>query len=502
MSKRVAPAAPVAVTKTDAEMAAQANAYFYDLAPGGQMYNRLSQAASDYRTILEAAFPNSPKEQIAMASKLADGKDDLITAIIGVKTDFFSLGFKPTVVNKDSSAGLRARKLREFSKKFQLAQVAAELTRFVEVTNNCVLLCVLDPETGGVRAVQALDPRNIRHLDNYGKTPVLSILIPEEAMLVIRRAAQVNKEAAITNYGRKYVETVEKGKAEVELRPEDGEHWWVWTRGRQYGGLARPTMHSIFADSALRSMLISGDLSAATILKNLIMLVQQGESIQVGPKAGSQENWMTNNTRLALEKAVKNIGKALTLVTDHTVKVQFLHPDPKIFAPEKFLKTEERIMRWGGVPDALMRGAAGDAAFAVSSIGVRRFQVEGRVIRDGVAALFDQMFDLREVRDGAGTSDSDVAVVWNEQVLKEPKQLLDECRTMQDQGGFAWKVYHEALGWDHSSIRDAKIAEAKDKSVDWVPLFTPGQGVTGKPGRPAEKDAPVNKEQPRPGKGE
>src|SRR6185436_5812338 len=103
--------------------------------------------------------------------------------------------------------------------------------------------------------------------------------------------------------------------------------------------------------------------------------IQQGESITTGPNAGKKTNWVTKDIVKKLSEKFKNVSQVMRLITDHTLSINYIFPDPKVFSPEKYQKVEERILRWGGVPDVLMTGSG--EGFSQGSLGKQRFEAHG-----------------------------------------------------------------------------------------------------------------------------
>ena len=429
--------------------------------------------------IIRTLTIRSAKEAITTALMYASGDegDDLVSAIIDTKRIFYAAGFDINVApeNKNYKNKLNIR-IDEFCDEFCIVDISEELIRDLCTTDNCILTWKVGDK--GIEYVMSVAPNRV-NFDNTVGIEILEVDIDQKIADRIRNGLNGTKEQKkeITdNFPEKYLEAVRTGKNSVKLRNEDGEYWVVGTTARRFTGLAIPSMKNVFYDIMLRRLLVYGDWTVAYFVKRIIEHIKGGEAITNGPRAGSKDNYISKEAVDAIANVFKtSSSQALRLITDHTIDVKYYSPDVDLFKAEKFMKVEERIIRWGGVVDAIMAGK-GDG-FATNHIGVRRFVAQGVNTRRKIGSMFSKMMLHPSIRKPLGIPENTtVEVTWDEQNLKDPKQILDELNAMWDRGVLDVETYQERLGHKHDIIRSRKDKDVKEKDK-WIPTFEPRQGL-------------------------
>jgi hypothetical protein len=147
----------------------------------------------------------------------------------------------------------------------------------------------------------------------------------------------------------------------VPLRKEDGEFWLIIGGGGHTDQTcyAEVLMLSIFSDIELLNSLKEGDWTTAFMMKNMIELVTAGESITSGPIAGSKRLWVTEADLKKMKEEFRRAGKAQRIFANHTVKMEHIFPDPKVFSPEKYSAARDRVCFYFGIGPYAFLGSNG-----------------------------------------------------------------------------------------------------------------------------------------------
>jgi hypothetical protein len=170
----------------------------------------------------------------------------------------------------------------------------------------------------------------------------------------------------------------------------DVDHW-VLIPGD--GGVSQTTysnvaMQSIFSDIELLRLLVQGDWATAWMIKNMIVLVTCGESITTGPLAGSKANWATSKDVAELKKHFQKVGKAQMLYGNHTIKIEFLFPDPKAFSPEKYQSVIDRVCWFFGIGKYMVLGTSEGGSYSTTSWNVQAVRAEAQRVRELFKTFF------------------------------------------------------------------------------------------------------------------
>lgn len=453
--------------------------------------------------MLKRIQPRSLVEELATAEEYAKGGCDLVSDIIATKLDFYGRGFsiRVSAENKNYKREMNAR-IEQLIREHEVRRIQEELMSDYCATTNCILQWKVDDRE--LVYVTTLAPSTVKYQRTAGFER-LEVKIPETTRKRIQAALLDKKLMAEikATFPTKYIEAVKNGEQYVELRNEDGEYWIIQTGERRFAGMSRPSMVSRFGDILLRKLIIAGDWAVAYFLKRVIEHVKAGETIPSAHVANLKALYPGDAEIRRYQNAFRSVGQALRLFTNHTVKIEYPHPDPEIFSPIKYEKVEERILRWGGVVDVLMTGQG--EGFSQGHLGLRRFVAHGLKVREIIGDIF-KTFLLHESVRGALKipENSEVSVRWDEQSLKDPKQVLEELQHLWNCGAMDVQTSHERLGYSHELIKARKANDHAEKEL-WQPTFEPRQGLLSgdeKPGRPEDdKPQPAPSTRPKPSKG-
>ena len=200
----------------------------------------------------------------------------------------------------------------------------------------------------------------------------------------------------------------------VPLEEKDEEYWQIILGD---GGTSRQSyssvgMQSIFTDIELLKMLIEGDWATAFLIKNMIMLVKVGESISSGPLTGSRRNWPTPVDITNLKTQIEKTGKAQIVYGNHTIQIEFAHPDAAVFSPDKYSAVIDRISTYFGIGQYMILGASSGssrgASYAAASWNVQAIRTDARQTREIVDLNLQKLYTHPAIKRAAFINDKEL----------------------------------------------------------------------------------------------
>lgn len=526
------------------------------------------------RNLIGAIVPTRKNERICRAMEWEE-TDDYLQGLIKIKCDFAVVGCTFHAVDQELSDFASQLKLsngksystevkdgeiddaekaallktdatnafaRKVHQKWDLTPIVRQLMKDWFTCDSMILYWKTDvapisetAETGetpdekqkllpGIVQITALDPRLCNYDNSVGNDRLLYRL-PEELQQKIQNVLSISdpaiKAGAIRmlvegGIPQEWIDAVRSGKYEVELRRDRGDNWLVQTKGRLHHGLADPSMKVIFQDLTKRKMLREGEFSAAFMMKHFILHITMGESIESGPDAGSRKNWATVKETESMHGVVTRTAQSARLCTNHTVKFNFVYPPNDIWDPAKFATPEAAISRWAGVVNVVSQGSG--ATGSEGHLGIKQLIADIIYARDRVQQIFSEFFDSKSVKEVTTTDIPDGVTIrpkFDENVLKDARQLLDELKQLWTANAIDPESMARELGRDPSLIRGRKARAIVDNQVTGIyrpiheaPFGGFQQGDNGDPnkgdrstknGRPANEGTTPNegtREQP------
>lgn len=270
---------------------------------------------------------------------------------------------------------------------------------------------------------------------------------------------------------RRWIDAVRNGRSEVQLLKENGDHWIIRTRARNYHGLACPRMYSIFLDLEIRKILKEGDASTALMMKHFVMLIKQGESIETGPLAGSTRNWLKKPEAVALLKRFSVTNRAMLAAVNHTTAIEFVFPPKEMFDGVKYVEPEKRIFNWAGVAQILSTGS--DDKYAAGFLGIKRTIGKMTKCREEVVCLMRDFFMHETVGKKLGIPEGySVKTSFDHNILKEPRQLLEEIKFLHEANMIDPRTALRELERDPDAIKASKAQSREENEAleTWSPL--------------------------------
>jgi len=298
------------------------------------------------------------------------------------RAELWSLGFNlrhPHPVIKNA--------FQRFSEKAELPLLVQNCMNTLSSMNNSTLIW-RKGENGELEYVRFYNPAMTR-IDRIHST--LWIKPTDELSNDIKGANEKDiQEYLARNNGsslKKWVEYIrDPGKATsisykyhgyIPLKNDDGEYWLLFhgDGDKDQWAYSPVTMLSIFGDIDLLQLLIDGDWSTAFLMKNVITKVTVGESVTSGPMAGSKKNWATKKDLENIQAHMEKPGKVQIVYGNHTLNIEYVIPDPAVYAPEKYEAVIDRICWYFGIGPYAMLGAnrrGGSYSMAVWNVqGIR-----------------------------------------------------------------------------------------------------------------------------------
>ena len=523
---------------------------------------RVQPSAGTIDSIRNSAVPKKKVDQIRKAQLWLE-EDELLERLIGTKIDFTSIGFnlrcKPPEgqslerllssgnseeeeeeseessnsidsLSEEEKAELLAaikfqQNLNLITQKWDFTGLVEDLLRDWFATDSMILYWKVEKANGttldsdastpndgallpNVVNICALNPADV-DWDNSLGIETMRVRIPvalkkkiEFAIEQVKKKKNPNAIEELKKGGveQKWIDAVKGKKDFVLLRNEDGEYWIVKTKARKQHGLASPSMKNIFLPLETRKFLSEGDFATAFMMKHFIFHVKAGESIQQGPMAGSRKNWASKTDTDQLLGIVSKTSKSSRIATNHTVKFEFVFPPEEMFGDKKYLKVELRMFTWAGVTISVMQGSGEGQKAGTGFIGIKRMIANMVKARGAISWLLSEFFDDQSVKQGLNTPEGCmVTASFDENVLTEPRQLLDEVKFLVQEGIEDVRTAARELGRDPDAMKLGKQytqAENEESKV-WEPIVKkPGQMSDQEQGggRPPNDETTPNEE--------
>lgn len=367
-----------------------------------------------------------------------------------------------------------------------------------------------DETIPGLLQICALHPALVNWDNSLGRNQ-LEVAIPDDlqkriSAILKLKDGQSEAIQSLLDQGvsQKYIDAVKKNQKYVQLNNKDGEYWLIKTRGRKYYGLAQPSMTSIFLPLESRKMIAEGEFTAGYMMKHFIFHVKMGESIQSGALAGQRLNWASAKETQLMSAEMAKPSKTYRMVTNHTVSFEYIFPPKEMFDPSRYEKSEQRIRNWSGITAAIHTGEGG--TYGGGFLGTKKVTASLIDTRKRVDWVMTEFFDHTTIRPLIGVPDNSlVMALFDEQVLKEPKQLLDELKFIMEQGGGDPRSAERELGRDPDAIRQSKLETMLDhqQTAAYQPVYEANkknqqvdQPNAGRPANPGTTQSEQTRNQP------
>ena len=485
-------------------------------------------SGSNLAQLLSNAQPKERRRATFKAYKHYE-EDDLLGGLIDCLIEFTSLGLgmqvtSPVVSQADPEQILEIEEqIDNLALDMDLDKIVEDLLRDRFVTDNMILYWRTLPEGEEMAAesgvedccagipnvydISALHPGVVDWNNSLGQDvlicdiPALLVSRIQKALDRIHTTVGVTIETVIhelgeEGIGQKWVEAVHARQTKVVLREEDGDHWIIKTRERKYHGLARPSMYRIFLPLESRRILTEGDYSTSLMMKNFLMLLKQGESIESGPNSGKTTNWMKKKEAIELNNRFASVARSMRIAVNHTFKIEYSFPPKEMFDETKYTKIEKRIFSWAGVTQTFYGGGGSEDTYGSGFIGIKRMVSKMTKVRGEVNRLWREFFRHPSVAPNLKLPEKHgVELTFDDNCLKEPKQILDEVKFLFENAISDQRTSARELGRNPDSAKVSKLRSRREDENDqsWSPVGMQGQKKSvDKGGRPANDGTTQN----------
>lgn len=471
--------------------------------------NQVGPIYSGLNALLDSIVPKGLSDKFKAALNYAD-KDDKINGIIGTKVDFGMSGFRVS-----SSDKAQEKKIETWNRERRIYNLLLKMWNVASACDNVVILLKKKAKSLSVLPMPNLKVVPTHTVDKNGRPQFRAFLkLPQEMIDFIRvqqrtRGAEAKK--GLKEIPPKWIFAAQHAQRPdpkdpihpfgnyVELKAGDDEYVFIINNKGDEDRLVVPSMTSVFPSIILRSYLQDGEFSIAYLIKYFI------HQVKVGPKAEG----LTLQQVLRQGKASKTdrdevkeryrtkVDKSIFEVTDQFLEHVFHFPGSDVDMAVRYATPDERIDWWARISRQIVKGDAGSY-----SGGLIYLKGYSRNI-DRFRLLFAQFLEDVYVE---MLKDEDARVKWDQHYMKEPRQKLDEVKTMVAHGmdnetmcnilGHDWQQFVS----DREKTLPPKILNLKDsKEESWkywqaiqTPFFEPNQGMLAEDpgGRP-----PTNNEQ-------
>lgn len=502
--------------------------------------------SGDLSKIISSALPVTKEGRIEKAFEFFED-DDLLNGIVKTKKRFCTQGFclnqsqtaeaqamqvideeseqEDPIDGKPKKRGPKAtaRFLRQAKTKTMLDKVsvewnfygiAKELAKNWFVSDSMILYWKLDLEEPtrfyrgnstlpGVQQIIALSPSDC-HWDNSNYEDRLMWKMDKEVFDRIQstkcmqkpNAAKIIKELLDEGWPKDWIEEALGGNRYMKLDKALGHRWIIRTDSDEHKGFACPSLFTVFLELESRRCISQGDFAAAYMMKHFIQLVKLGESIQTGPRAGSKENWASVEEIEKMQQKIGQVAKTLRLVTNHTVTFEYIFPPKEMFDTAKYDSPEKKILNQQECPEVVIRGSG--TTNGSGYIGTKRLITCLEDCRDTISAIMRLFFSTKEIASNVFPAEdiegSYVNTTFDQNVLKDPRILLDEIKMLMEQNIMGAETALKETNRDPDRVRSEKQADIEfNKSTGvYEPLSEGDTKISPRLGKKTNEDTPAD----------
>jgi len=500
---------------------------------------------TDIESLKTAALPEEKHERLLLASEFYE-TDDYLGSILDLKRDFSCLGFtlaysmgkreearmlqmeedkleeeliKSLVVEADIEEYLNL-----VSQEWMLPSVIADLFLRLFITDSFILYWRVAEGTRpdhatlpGVWQILSFDPRDCEWENDQGQDR-LWYTIPKHMQKKIRDAHRTDSDQqkraerikALLDEGipQEWLDAVMDGKPTIELKKDEGHNWIIHTNGPEQNGLVNPSMYRIFLFLEARRALRDGDFSTSYMMKHFIQHVTIGESAgATGFNANTRSTWATPKEIETFHEIMRQGVRTSRLVTNHTVKINYVFPPKDMFDDAKYKKPELAILHWSHMLEVMITG--GGTTNSSGFLGVKSLSAHITFSRDRVSEAVTKFFRIFRGKKSV-TSIPDkyyVTATFDQNALKEPAQVLKELQWFVDVNAMSPETALRETGRDANRVllekRRAKISQKKMGLYDQIIIrssqvssgnIAPSDSMTSQGGRPPNASTTPNEE--------
>jgi len=450
--------------------------------------------------LIDTTVPKDLEAKFAKAIKYKS-TDDLLGPSVATKVSFLKSGFRVTAKDKEAEAKANAwLKSRKIANSF-IPQCAESIF----LNDQSAVLWNSKAKSLSILPLANLRIFSLHSINSDGSPKFVTYMkLPAEVVALIKKLKDGAKE--LENFPKDWITAARRGRTRNTAKPLMPAGPWVelgekGSEDKVYilslsgvdSKLTEPSVTTVFPQLELRRFLQDGEFSAAYLSKYFM------HQIKVGPKneGTTLRDLLAAKTsgpvekKAILDKYAQTPDKAICTVTDQDEEHVFLFPGSDIQFEKRYISADMKILFWGGVSLRIMTDAEG-GSFSAGLIYMKAFSKKIDAARALISELLEDVTGRMGIK---GTS-----YKWNQNYMKEPKQVLAEVTFMTGRGqdmemaiaqlGYDWDEWvakrEKTLSPEVLKFKNDKEQKHKYWKALQIPFFEDHQGQLDAGGRPED----------------
>lgn len=466
----------------------------------GAIYSGDGSVYGNLNTLINSTVPKELDGKFAKAVKYKS-TDDMLAPIIRTKVSFLKSGFRVTANEKDAEKAanewLESRKIAN--------SFIPQCAESIFLNDQSAVLWNHEAKSLSVLPLANLKIFSLHSINSDGSPKFITYMkLPIEIVALIKKLPPEAKE--LKNFPQDWIDAAKRGRKRdskkllmpagpwVELgNDESKDKVFILSLGGENSKLTEPSVMTVFPSLELRRYLQDGEFSASYISKYFI------HQIKVGPKneGTSLRDLLAAKTsgpadkQVVLDKYAKNVDKAFVTVTDQDEEHNFMFPGSDIKFETRYISADKKLLFWGGISLQIMTDSKG-GSFSGGLIYMKSFSKTIDAARELIAEILKDVTALMGIEDAS--------FKWNQNYMKEPKQVLAEVTFMTSRGqdmemaiaqlGYDWSEWiakrEKTLSPEILAFKSDKEQEHKYWQALQIPFFEDHQGQLDEGGRPED----------------
>lgn len=465
-------------------------------------YSGESNAYGKLNQLINSTVPTNLSDKFNKAVQYKK-TDDVLAPMIRTKVNFLKSGFRVTAEDDEQQAAAKAwLKSRKIANSF-----IPKCAESIFLNEQSAVLWNSKSKSLTVLPLANLKVIDLHAINDDGSPKFITYMkLPKDIVDLIKKLKEGSKE--LKNFPEDWILAAKRGRKLdpekklmpagpwVELGAKDKDKVFILSLGGEDATLIDPSVVTIFPSLELRRFLQDGEFSTAYLNKYFIHQIKTGSKTQGGSfkdlLAAKPDDPATRQA--TLNAYTEAVDKAIVTVTDQDEEHVFLFPGSEIQFDKRYVSPDTKILFWGGISHQIMTDAKG-GSFSGGLIYMKSYSKMIDAARDLIAEVLETVTGMMNI-EGASYK-------WNENYMKEPKQVLAEVTFMTSRGQ-DMEMAIQALGYDWDewvakrektlSPEELGFKGKKDKEhLYWqalqIPFFEDHQGQLDEGGRPEDDGA-------------
>ena len=430
------------------------------------------QSEDMYKSIINGDKPslrNLYKKRLNRKDRLKIARNfvwsvGLLYRIIKLKVDFIIDGFEiyhdQPKVEKEFRELNEKLNIKEYIKNAAFEhEVIGEWYPFLNWNNDELNnLTILNPEQVKVKSIFGEDFIYLRPPDEIKQ------LLNDPDKVVQQRL----KRIIPSNY-------YDKWSTGQEVLLEEDEAFRYCSMKPNFQGYNHSPIEPIFDDLALLSMYKESDYSIAYKIKKAILQVKVGDNDVFDGEPVPEE---------ILEQAEKlfdNPSESAEVFTQWFMEADWIIPDVKVYAPEKYEPVIRNILQWSGVGIFLSEGGA----YSDADIKEKGFYRDVKTTRELIKKSILDIYKAIAEKKGMTTYHNKLKfpkVKFSDKALQDPEHILERSKFLYKHGLLSPETTLDTFEYDYNRELNIKSKEGKkEEYMEYITVpFEPSQDVNMK----------------------